>query len=454
MVKAQVEVKGKARRGRPPKNLNVSEAPDLHRPWFQEQHLSLTPSTLIGQLSDEALLAGKSSAMLICYKICFQILYHTLPWTLLPSQWLMEDKPDREDNKSAERLFLQVEAVKECRYISACEASWRLFSFHIHHNEPSVMKLTLHLPGKHRVVIDPTKRLEEVLSRDDIEKTMLTAYFEANQKYEEARELTYIQFPSRSGLPHQTISDAAYPNFVNNYLNRTFLTERAILAPTNASAHEINSYLLSKVPSAEKEYLSFDSVAFESTPEEDWTNNYTQEYLNSLEFQGIHSRRGVRNLLAAIPPLSSSAAVPHVYRNLNLHPLTVHPRATFNRYHILMERCLASCNLHAHYIHGIHEYFENQNRDVGLDHIRIAAEGFYDNAIYLYGIIMLCSGEPAIGEAMLDSLQWRENKSRADNCWRRIKRSIHGITDTTSVLQDRLREQKSNHNLPPRQLAQ
>ncbi|CAF2127114.1 BnaCnng57790D [Brassica napus] len=57
MVKAQVEVKGKARRGRPPKNLNVSEAPDLHRPWFQEQHLSLTPSTLIGQLSDEALLA-------------------------------------------------------------------------------------------------------------------------------------------------------------------------------------------------------------------------------------------------------------------------------------------------------------------------------------------------------------------------------------------------------------
>uniref|UniRef100_A0A0D3AA09 Helitron helicase-like domain-containing protein n=1 Tax=Brassica oleracea var. oleracea TaxID=109376 RepID=A0A0D3AA09_BRAOL len=67
MVKAQVEVKGKARRGRPPKNINVSEdscslnsgrpAPNLHRPWFQEQHLSLTPSTLIGQLSDEALLA-------------------------------------------------------------------------------------------------------------------------------------------------------------------------------------------------------------------------------------------------------------------------------------------------------------------------------------------------------------------------------------------------------------
>ncbi|KAF8088667.1 LOW QUALITY PROTEIN: hypothetical protein N665_0532s0030 [Sinapis alba] len=91
----------------------------------------------------------------------------------------------------------------------------------------------------------------------------------------------------RSDHPHESISDAAYPNFVNNYLNRAYLTERAILAPTNAIAHEINSYLLSKVPSVEKEYLSSDSVVFESTPEDDWTNNYTQEYLNSLEFPGL-----------------------------------------------------------------------------------------------------------------------------------------------------------------------
>lgn len=35
-----------------------------------------------------------------------------------------------------------------------------------------------------------------------------------------------------------------------------------------------------------------------------------------------HTRRSVRNLMAAIPPLAISAAVPIVYRNLNLHPLT------------------------------------------------------------------------------------------------------------------------------------
>ncbi|KAG2302722.1 hypothetical protein Bca52824_031373 [Brassica carinata] len=101
---------------------------------------------------------------------------------------------------------------------------------------------------------------------------------------------------------------------------------------------------------------------------------------------------------------------------------------TFTRYHSLMERCLANGNLQAHYICGIHEYFEKNNRDVGLHHIRIAAEGSYDNAVYLYDVIMLSTGHPAIGEEMLDSLQWRVNKARADDCWRRIKRSIHRIT--------------------------
>ncbi|CAN6997035.1 unnamed protein product [Brassica oleracea var. botrytis] len=91
----------------------------------------------------------------------------------------------------------EIDRFQECRYISACEAPWRLFSFHIHHNQPSVMKLTLHLPGEHNLVVEEGKSLSDILSEDGIEKTMLTAYFMANQKYEEARELTYIQFPSR-----------------------------------------------------------------------------------------------------------------------------------------------------------------------------------------------------------------------------------------------------------------
>lgn len=141
------------------------------------------------------------------------------------------------------------------------------------------------------------------------------------------------------------------------------------------------------------------------------------------------SRSNVRNLLAAIPVrgVARAAAVPIVYKILNLHRLTINPRATRTRYHDVMDRCLASGNLQAHYVRGIMEYFHNNNRTGGLQHLQISAEGSYKKAVYLYGIIQLCSGEPAIGQAMIDSLGWMENKARVDKCWRKIKESLHGV---------------------------
>ncbi|KAF8102818.1 hypothetical protein N665_0193s0002 [Sinapis alba] len=75
--------------------------------------------------------------------------------------------------------------------------SWRLFVFHIHHNQPNVIKLPVHLPGQHRTVFDESANLEEAIGREDIEKTMLTSWFVACETYEEARELTYVELPTR-----------------------------------------------------------------------------------------------------------------------------------------------------------------------------------------------------------------------------------------------------------------
>ncbi|KAF8096735.1 hypothetical protein N665_0302s0009 [Sinapis alba] len=130
------------------------------------------------------------------------------------------------------------------------------------------------------------------------------------------------------------------------------------------------------------------------------------------------SRTDVRNIMAASPELARAAAHPRVYKNLNLHSLTIHPLAT---------RCLGNGNSEAHYIRGIVEYLHRSHIAVGLLHLRTAAEGFYDNAIYLYGVIMLSRGEPVIGQQLLDTIGWREDKRRADTCWRKIKRSIYGI---------------------------
>ncbi|CAN6867765.1 unnamed protein product [Brassica oleracea var. botrytis] len=96
---------------------------------------------------------------------------------------------------------------------------------------------------------------------------------------------------SRSDTPHEALAHAAYPNFLQNYRDKDYLKERAVLTPTNNTVHEVNAYLLSKIPSQAREYLSSDSVELEATPDDDWTTHYPPEYLNSLEFSGLPNHR-------------------------------------------------------------------------------------------------------------------------------------------------------------------
>ncbi|KAJ0245574.1 hypothetical protein HA466_0180240 [Hirschfeldia incana] len=95
----------------------------------------------------------------------------------------------------------------------------------------------------------------------------------------------------QSDSPHEALAKAAYPDFLHNYRNKDYLKERAVLTPTNSTVHEVNSYLLSQIPSQAREYLSSDSVDMEATPNDDWSSHYPPEYLNSLEFPGLPNHR-------------------------------------------------------------------------------------------------------------------------------------------------------------------
>ncbi|XP_006395910.2 F-box protein At2g35280 [Eutrema salsugineum] len=131
--------------------------------------------------------------------------------------------------------------------------------------------------------------------------------------------------------------------------------------------------------------------------------------------------------MEASPLLAKAAQDQRVYKTLYLRPLALHPLTTTHRYEDLMERCLTSGNAEAHYIKGIVQYFHNNNHTEGLQNLKLAAEGGYADAVYLYGIIMLCRGESEEGRAYLDKLDWQESKFKADRCWRNIKRSLHGM---------------------------
>lgn len=84
----------------------------------------------------------------------------------------------------------EIKQYYDCRYLSACEAVWRIFSFDIHHREPSVERLMFHLPGEQYLIFDKRKPLDEVLDRHSSNFTKFLAWFVANTEYQEAKELT------------------------------------------------------------------------------------------------------------------------------------------------------------------------------------------------------------------------------------------------------------------------
>ncbi|XP_010495578.1 PREDICTED: F-box protein At2g35280-like [Camelina sativa] len=139
------------------------------------------------------------------------------------------------------------------------------------------------------------------------------------------------------------------------------------------------------------------------------------------------SRKDVRNVMQASPQLAKAAKDHRVYKNINLRPLAMNPLAALKKYQDLMEKTIANGNVEAHYIKGIQEYFQKNNIEEGLAHLKKAAEGTYENAVYLYGIVQLCRGDIAEGKLWLDKLGWKENMAKGDQCWKDIKKLLHRV---------------------------
>lgn len=58
------------------------------------------------------------------------------------------------DGDGNEEIVDEVKMYYDCRYISPCEAAWRIFGFDIHYRSPAVERLSFHLPGEQNVVFE------------------------------------------------------------------------------------------------------------------------------------------------------------------------------------------------------------------------------------------------------------------------------------------------------------
>ena len=102
---------------------------------------------------------------------------------------------DSSDN--SEHVIDEIKTYLDCRYISPCEAAWRIFEFPIHHREPVVEKLVIHLENMNQVLFQPSDNLSCIAENSNFARTMFTEWMQANYMYKDARCLTYSEFPTK-----------------------------------------------------------------------------------------------------------------------------------------------------------------------------------------------------------------------------------------------------------------
>ena len=70
----------------------------------------------------------------------------------------------------------EIKSYYDCRYVSACEACWRIFAYDIHYCKPSVESLKFHLPNEQYIVVRDDGSIEEVINRESSRDTMFTTW--------------------------------------------------------------------------------------------------------------------------------------------------------------------------------------------------------------------------------------------------------------------------------------
>ncbi|GJS31895.1 hypothetical protein Tco_0492515 [Tanacetum coccineum] len=91
----------------------------------------------------------------------------------------------------------EIKEYYDCQYVSSCKVAWIIFQFDIHERTPLFERLPFHLKGEQSVYFDEGSCIEDIVNNPSVNETMFTEWMEANKLYDEAKELTYVEFPTK-----------------------------------------------------------------------------------------------------------------------------------------------------------------------------------------------------------------------------------------------------------------
>ena len=93
------------------------------------------------------------------------------------------------------RMQDEIKAHLDSQFIGPTKACQKIFEFNMHRELLTVQCLSVYFSNEHYINFYVHQTVNEVLARQNIEKTQLTAWFDYNSAYDNGLGLIYQQFP-------------------------------------------------------------------------------------------------------------------------------------------------------------------------------------------------------------------------------------------------------------------
>ena len=97
------------------------------------------------------------------------------------------------EKNGVEEIIDEIKEYIEARYISAIEGVWLMFSFVMHAQDPTVIRLETHLEDINTIIFKDDQKLADIKNKNKM--TKLKAYFYLNTVDENARKYLYHEIP-------------------------------------------------------------------------------------------------------------------------------------------------------------------------------------------------------------------------------------------------------------------
>nr|XP_025676655.2 uncharacterized protein LOC112776643 [Arachis hypogaea] len=202
---------------------------------------------------------------------------------------------------STESLCDEIDEIKmyyDCRYLSPCEAAWRIMGYDIHYRYPAVIRLPFHLPSEQIVLFKDHESLKDVVERPTINQSMFLAWFEANREFEEAKQLSYVDFPSK--FVWNANSKKWHRRRSHHVIGRVYF-----VPPSSGESYYLRILLnLVKGPTSYEDIRTYNGVVYKSFREACFARGLLdddREYIEAIEEASIWgSGEYLRNLFATL----------------------------------------------------------------------------------------------------------------------------------------------------------